>query len=112
MRVVRLRNRRHIPCPLLVERGHAVEYCFHYRLLTNRRVDHEVKAVPIRPFNTKILHNERRAVAIHGFDKLQASLSLFPPACSRRTFVGAAWNPGGTHRQMNACKQAFARLGG
>src|SRR5580692_68723 len=56
----------------------AVENRLRRQLLPNRRVDHEVKAVPVRPFDAEIFLDESCPVAIYSFGKLDGVTLALP----------------------------------
>src|ERR1700734_1830170 len=69
---------------LFLQSGDAVEYGLNRCFLTDRRVDHEMKALPVGPFDAKILLDESCPVAVHGFGQvygfaLAFSARLQPP---------------------------------
>ena len=55
---------------LLLQHADAIEYGLDRRILADRRVDHQMKAMPIRPFDAEVLLDEGGAVAVHGFGEV------------------------------------------
>src|SRR5271163_114775 len=62
---------------LFLQSGDAVEYRLNRRFLADRRVDHEMKALPVGPFDAEILLDESCPVAVHGFGQVYSFTRAF-----------------------------------